>query len=141
MRPEQARLRRLQRLERVRAIAKHEALRAAASAEGSLVQLLGLARRTQAMAEDYRARTSMADGLALAQDHAFRSGLTAIQSATSGDAAQAQTLADLRQEELVLAERRRAAAQDRARAEQRQLAQRRLPQVLGARRAVGTPLE
>jgi hypothetical protein len=134
MRPEQARLRRLQRLERVRAIAKHEALRAAASAEGSLAQLLGLARRTAAMAEDYRARSGMSDALALAQHHAFATGLTGIHAATSGDAAQAQALADRMQEELALAERRRAAVDDRARSEERQLAQHRLPQSLAARR-------
>jgi hypothetical protein len=141
MRPEALRLRRLQRLERVRAIAKHEALRAAASAEGSLAQLLGLARRTAAMTEDYRARTGMSDALALAQHHAFVSGLTGIHAATRGDAVQAQALADRMQEELATAERRRAAVEDRARAEQRQLTQRRLPQSLGARRAVGTGLE
>lgn len=141
MRPEQARLRRLQRLERVRAIAKHDALRAAASAEGSLSQLLGLARRTAAMTQDYRARTGMTDALSLAQHHAFLTGLTGIHTATSGDAMQAQALADRMQEELALAERRRAAVEDRARAEQRQIAQRRLPPALGARRAVGTGLE
>ena len=141
MRPEQARLRRLKRLERVRAIASHDALRAAASAEGSLAQLLGLARRTEAMTADYRARTGMSDALALAQHHAFLTGLTGIHSATRGDALQAQALADRMQEELALAERRRAAVEERARAEQRQLTQRRLPQALGARRAVGTGLE
>jgi hypothetical protein len=141
MRPEHMRLRRLQRLERVRAIAKHDALRAAASAEGSLSQLLGLARRTAVMAEDYRARTGMSDALALAQHLAFLGGLTGIHTATSGDAEQAQALADRRQEELAMAERRRAAVEDRARDEERQLAQRRLPSPLGARRAVGTGLE
>jgi hypothetical protein len=141
MRLEQVRLRRLQRLERIRAIAKHDALRAAASAEGSLAQLLGLARRTQTMAEDYRARTGMTDGHALAQHHAFLTGLTEIHAATSGDAAQAQALADRMQEELALAERRRAAVEERARGEERQLSLRRLPQALGGRRAVGTPLE
>ena len=141
MRPEQMRLRRLQRLERVRAIAKHDALRAAASAEGSFSQLLGLARRTAAMAEDYRARTGMSDALALAQHLAFVSGLTGISTATSSDAEQAQALADRRQAELALAERRRVAVEDRARVEERQLAQRRLPQSLAARRAVGTALE
>ncbi len=133
MRPEQARLRRLQRLERVRAIAKHDALCAAASAEGSLAQLLGLTRRTAEMAADYRARTGMSDALALAQHHAFLTGLTGIHAATSGDAMQAQVLADRRQEELALAERRRAAVEERAHAEQRKLAQRGQPSALGAR--------
>jgi hypothetical protein len=134
MRPEQARLRRMRRLERIRAIAKHDALRAAASAEGSLAQLLALVRRTATMTDDYRARSGMTDALALAQTHAFLTGLTGIHAAASGDAAQAQALADRMQEELALAERRRAAVDDRARGEERQLAQRRLPQALGARR-------
>ncbi len=141
MRPEQARLRRLKRLERVRAIARQDAARAAASAESSLTQLLGLARRTEAMTHDYCGRTGMTDALALAQHHAFLTGLTGIHAATSGDAAQARARADRMQGELALAERRRAAVEDRARAEQRQLTQRRLPQALGARRAVGTGLD
>ena len=141
MRPEQMRLRRLQRLERVRAIAKHDALRAAASAEGSFSQLLGLVRRTAAMAEDYRARTGMSDALALAQHLAFVSGLTGIHTATSGDAEQAQALADRRQVELAMAERRRAAVEERAAAGTRALAQRHAANPLGARRAVGTGLE
>lgn len=141
MRDEQARLKRLKRLERVRAIARQEAALAAAQAEGTLAQLLGLARRTQAIAEDYRVRRDMNDGLALRQHNGFVSGLAGIQAATSGDVAQARILADRRQEELAFAERRRAAVEERAHNEQRQLDQRRLPLSLGARRQLGTTFE
>lgn len=135
MQPERARLRRLQRLERVRAIAKHDALRAAASAESALAQLLGLAGRTAQIAEDCRTRTGISDAMALAQHQAFLAGLTEVHTATRGDADRARTLADSRQDELALAERRRAAVEDRARAEARQLGQRRTPVPLGPRRA------
>lgn len=141
MQADQARLRRLRRLERVRAIAKHDALRAAASAEHSLARLLGLARRTADLAGGYRTRTAIEDGSALARHHAFLSGITGIEAATSGDAAEARALADRRQEELALAERRRAAVEDRARDAQRTLELRHLTPMLGSRRAVGTPLE
>ena len=56
MTPDQARLRRLTRLERVRALARQDALRAAAEAEAHLSQLTELAERTERLATDYRAR-------------------------------------------------------------------------------------
>ena len=59
-----ARLRRLHRLEKVRAIARQTAAREAAEAEGTLAQLRALAERTAQMAEGYRAKA----GPALAQD-------------------------------------------------------------------------
>jgi hypothetical protein len=143
MRPEQARLRRLERLERVRSIARQEAAREAAQAEGTLAQLSALADRTAALAEHYRQRTDPADALGLAQQHAVLAGLTGISTTTRGDAAQARALADRKQEELALAERRRAAVEDRAEAERRRLAQRRVGPALGARRTgpIGTGLE
>lgn len=141
MAAERARLHRLQRLERVRAIAKHHAAQEAAQAEGTLAQLEALAERTRRMADDYRDRTRQQDGLELRQIGQFVAGLTGISSATRGDAAQARALADRKQEDLALAERRRAAVDDRARGEEQALAQRRQPQALGGRRALGTPLE
>jgi hypothetical protein len=141
MRPERARLRRLERLERVRAIARHQAAREAAEAEGTLAQLDALANRTATIAADYRARKGMADALALAQHHAFLAGLTGISDATRGDATQARALADRKQEELALAERRRSAVEDRAEAERRSLAQRRASPALAPRRPIGTVFE
>jgi hypothetical protein len=141
MRPEAARVRRLQRLEQVRALAKQSAAREAAQAEGTLSQLEALAARTQAMADDYRGRTALRDGLDLRQLGSFVSGLSGITAATQGDADQARALANRKLHELAQAERRRAAAEDRAKAGQRALVQQQVLPVLGARRAVGTDLE
>ena len=141
MRAEAARVRRLLRLEQVRALAKQAAARDAAQAEGTLSQLEALAARTGAMADDYRGRTGPSDGLALRQLSSFVSGLGGITSATRGEAVQARAVADHKQQELAQAERRRAAVEDRARAGALALAQRAALPVLGARRAVGTDLE
>ncbi|HCF24401.1 MULTISPECIES: hypothetical protein [unclassified Novosphingobium] len=141
MRAEAARVRRLQRLEKVRAHAKQAAALEAARAEVTLAQLEALAARTEAMAADYRGRTGLRDGLELRQLGQFVAGLTGINNTTRGDALQAQQLADAKQQELALAERRRVAVEDRARLGERALAQRLQTPVLGSRRAVGTGLE
>ena len=138
---EQRRLRRLQRLEKVRAIAKQAAAQEAALAEGTLAQLQALATRTQSMANDYQTRTGPSDGHTLRQHALFVSGLSGISAVTSRDAAQAQGVADRKLDELALAERRRAAVEERAVAGTRALAQRRILAPLDARRAVGTGLE
>lgn len=141
MHPEARRLRRLHRLEKVRAIAKQAAAQEAAQAEGTLAQLKALADRTRAMADDYRTRSALHDGQELRQLGLFVEGLTAISTATLRDAAQVRTLADSKQDELAMAERRRAAVEDRARAGERALALRQASPVLAARRRVGTGLE
>jgi hypothetical protein len=141
MRAEAARVRRLVRLEKVRAFAKQAAVREAAQAEGTLTQLEALAARTGAMANDYRGRIGLSDGLELRQLGSFVSGLGGITSATLSDAVQARAVADHKQLELAQAERRRAAVEDRAKAGTRALAQRLVLPVLGGRRAVGTDLE
>jgi hypothetical protein len=141
MRAEAARVRRLVRLEKVRAFAKQAAVREAAQAEGTLTQLEALAARTGAMANDYRGRMGLSDGLELRQLGSFVSGLGGITSATLSDAVQARAVADHKQLELAQAERRRAAVEDRAKAGTRALAQRLVLPVLGGRRAVGTDLE
>lgn len=134
MRAEARRLKRLQRLETVRAIARQTAAQEAAAAEGTLAQLKSLAARTRAMADDYRTRSALHDGQELRQLGLFVGGLTAISDTTTRDAAQAQALADRKQEELALAERRRAAVEDRAKTSERALAQRLASPVLTARR-------
>jgi hypothetical protein len=141
MRAEAARVRRLQRLEKVRAHAKQAAALEAARAEGTFAQLQALAARTEAMTADYRGRTGLRDGLELRQLGQFVAGLSGISSTTRGDARQAQQLADAKQQELALAERRRAAVEDRARLGEQALARRLQTPVLGSRRAVGTGLE
>ncbi len=141
MQAERARLKRLQRLERVRAIAKQTAAAESARAEGTLAQLEALAERTRALSDEYAARTRFSDGLELRQTGHFVSGLQAIARTTTGDAMQAKALADRKQQELAQAERSRAAVQDRATAQEKAMAARAAPQVLGARRQVGTGLE
>lgn len=141
MQPDQKRLVRLQRLERVRAIAKQTAATAAAEAEGTLSQLEALAARTGSMANDYAARSDATDGAALHQIGRFAAGLKGITDSTLADAARARTIADSRQTELAAAERRRAAVEERAVREMREIAARRQTPVLGSRKAVGTDLE
>lgn len=141
MRAEAARVRRLVRLEKVRAHAKQAAAIEAAEAEGALARLSNLASRTQAMVDDYSTRSSHADGLELRQIGQFVAGLAEIFTTTRDDADQARIAADRKQQELAEAERRRAAVEDRARAGERALARRLIVPVLGSRRPVGTTLE
>lgn len=141
MQAERARIRRLQRLEKVRALAKRQATADSASAEEHLAQLQRLAAKTQAMLAEYRGRTSLTDGLELRQLAQFVTGLNGISAVTHGDAEQARQLADQKQQELAQAERRRAAVEDRIRTGKTALAQRLVQPVLGSRRAVGTGLE
>lgn len=141
MQTERARLRRLQRLETVRALARREAAREAAEAEGTLAQLEALAARTRSIADDYRGHRTSPDGHALRQMQQFVSGLGGIASATDRDALHARALADRRQAELALAERRRAAVAQRAEAERRALSRRLEERPLEPRRQLGTGLE
>ena len=136
-----ARLRRLHRLEKVRAIARQTAAREAAEAEGTLAQLRALAERTTQMAEGYRAKAGPALAQDLRQMDSFAAGLRGISRATSGDADRARAFADRKQQALAAAERARSAVEDRAGAEARSLTRQRQQLVLGARRAVGTGLE
>jgi len=139
--PDRKRLARLQRLEVVRALAKQTALAAAAEAEGTLAQLVALADRTGQLANDYAARRDLADGAALTQIARFREGLDTVTAMTRSDAERARIVADGRMRELGEAERRRQAAEDRARAEARALNQAGQQPQLGSRKAIGTGLE
>lgn len=141
MPPEAARLKRLNRLERVRALAKQDALRAAAEAEGHLAQLNALAERTDRIAEDYRARRDCQTGADLRRLATFVDGIAAIGTATTRDAITARALADKRQQDLARAERSRAAAEDRVHAEVRAQAQRTKNPALTGRRVIGTGLD
>lgn len=141
MPPDIARLARLQRLERVRAIARQTAAQEVARAEGTLAQLHALAARTEGLTADYRRRADPADGYQLRLQGSFVAGLEAITRATLADAGQAQAVADRCQAELNQAERRRAAVEDRMTAQQRQIDRRNAGPVLGGRRATGTTFE
>jgi len=141
MRQELKKLARLQRLERVRAIAKQTAATEAAQAENTLAKLQALADRTGALAADYAARDTAQDGGALLQLKRFSAGLQGVRTRTLADAERAQVQADIRQQELAQAERRRAAVEERATAEARALAGKAQAPVLGARKGFGTDLE
>lgn len=145
MHPELRRLRRLQRLEQVCAIAKQAAAQDAALAESTLQQLRALAERTRSLADGYNLRAAAIDGLALRQLGSFVAGLSGISASTERDALRAQTLADRKQLELALAERARCAAESRAAGQAQVLAKRLAEPSLGARRepgpAIGTALE
>ena len=141
MQAERARLKRLQRLERVRAIAKQTLAAEAAQAEGTLAQLEMLASRTQRLALDYSGRHDLGDGLELRQLGQFTAGLQGISAATRSDADQARLSADRKLQELALAERSRAAVEDRANQQARSISSGLVPAAIGARRGFGTGLE
>ncbi|MBU6265993.1 MAG: hypothetical protein KGN34_00545 [Sphingomonadales bacterium] len=138
MKEELRKLARLQRLERVRAIAKQTAATEAARAESTLAQLQALATRTGALAADYALRSDARDGADLLRLTRFRSGLQGVRDRTLADAARAQNVADVRQAELAQAERSRAAVEDRAIAQRKELAGKAQMAVLGARKALGS---
>ena len=141
MQAEKAQLRRLLRLEKVRAIAKQTAAAEAAQAEGTLAQLQALAERTRLLAADYAARDSASDGGALQMLGRFSLGLQGICANTLSDAARARTVADARLADLAAAERRRAAVEDRAEKAASTIANRSVAPALGTRRGFGTGLE
>lgn len=134
MKPEQQRLNRLKRLEKIRDIAKQTAAADAAQAEGTLAQLRTLSERTRRLASDYASRREVGDGAALHQLGKFVSGLQAISRNTDGDAQRAQSIADAKQRILAEAERRRAAVEDRAVNQQRLIAKAGQQPVLGSRK-------
>lgn len=140
MKAERAKLKRLQRLEKVRAIAKQSAVTEAARAENTYAQMAALATRTGELAAEYAARSDARTGEELRLLGRFALALQGIRTNTQADAARAQAIADKRQQDLAAAERRRAAVEDRAVAQARQIAAKREygPQALGARKGFGT---
>lgn len=141
MAPDRKRLARLQRLEKVRAMAKQTAATEAAQAEGTLAQLLALANRTGQLVDDYAARRDMTDGNALRQMVNFREGLAGVSRSTLADAERARGIADAKLVQLSEAERRRQAVEDRARAEEKALSTYSQQTPLTARKQLGTELE
>jgi hypothetical protein len=142
MKAERDKLKRLQRLEKIRAIAKQTAAGEAARAETTFAQLSLLASRTGALAAEYAARTDATTGAELRQLGKFTAGLQGICATTQADAKRAQAIADRRQQELAAAEKRRSAVEERASDQARQLAAKRQyaqmsAQMMGAKR-IGT---
>jgi len=134
MQAEKAKLKRLQRLEKVRAIAKQTAASEAARAESTLGQLQTLAERTNQLAAEYAARTDATNGADLARMGRFAVQLQGISHTTDADVGRARAIADQRQGELAAAERKRAAVEERAAEQARQIAARRQYAVLAGRR-------
>lgn len=133
MSAEKTKLKRLLRLEKLRAIAKQSAASEAAQAEGTLSQLQALAARTGDLAADYAARNDAPDGGALRRLAAFSAGLNGIRANTEADVARARAIADRKQAELAAAERRRAAVEDRAQRQAANIAARAQYAVLGGK--------
>lgn len=138
MSTERRKLARLNRLEKLRAIAKQTAATEAAQAESTLAQLQNLSERTRTLAANYAARRDAPDGGALHQVGRFISGLQTLTRTTDGDALRAQSIADAKQQALVEAERRRAAIEDRASAQARVVASKAQAPVLGGKRAAAS---
>lgn len=139
---ERARLLRLKRLEKIRAIAKQTAARDAAAAESTLGQLRALSERTSRLADDYAARGSaQQDGAALRQLSGFVDGLGTLTRNTRADASRAEAIADAKLRILAEAERRRAAVEERAKAQAQLIARGKQVPVLGSRKINGTGLE
>ena len=141
MKAERDKLKRLHRLERVRAIAKQTAAAEAAQAEGTLAQLEALAERTRRMAAEYAGRTGTQDGASLRQLTNFARGLEGIARSTSNDAASARRIADVKMQALSQAERQRAAVEERAERQARIIAKGSETPVLGSRKKIGTELD
>ena len=134
MTADRKKLARLQRLERLRDIARRQALAEAGWAEGTLAQLSTLVERTQAMHGHYAARADASDGHALVHQYRFVEGLGRVAQGTRIDADRARSNADARNAEAAQAERRRAAVEDRATAHQRSMARKSAAQPVGSSR-------
>lgn len=141
MKAERARLLRLQRLEKVRAIAKQTVAAEAAQAESTLTQLEALAERTRRLVADYTGRREVTDGAALQQIGRFADGLKGIHDTTARDALRARSFADGKFTDLGTAERRRAAVEERAEKQARAIANRSEAPALGRRKGFGTNIE
>jgi len=143
MKAERAKLARLQRLERIRDIARRNALVEAGLAEGTLAQLQGLAERTARMSLDYAARNDAEDAAALQHLHQFVRGLDEVTNGTRADMERARAIADAKAREAAEAERRRAAVEERVEAQSQLIARKTAASAvaLTAKKAFGTNLE
>ncbi len=115
MKPDQRKLARLQRLARIRAVARHEAAGRAAQAEDVFSRIVALDGQTNALARRYEMRGQCRDAGSLRQLDSFVSALRSISADTARQIETARSDADARQAELARAERRRTVVEDRAR--------------------------
>ncbi len=131
----------MRRLERLRAIAKRQLAAETAEAEGVLAQLRMLTERTRLMAEEYATREDAPDVYTLIQSGRFAAGLCNIINSSGVEADNAQSRADRKMAELAIAERRRAAVEQRLDLEQRLIAKRKETRWGEARKKTGTEIE
>jgi hypothetical protein len=122
MKAERARLGRLKRLEKLRAIARHNALAEAGRAEARLAQLEHLGARTGALITGYAARTDAACGGDLVSQRVYLGELQRMVGRNDADIARAREQADALSGQAASAERSRAAVEDRANATQARIA-------------------
>jgi len=122
MRGERVKLGRLKRLEKLRAIARQNALAEAGRAEARLAQLENLGTRTTALITGYAARTDAACGADLVSQRVYLGELQRMMTRNQGDIARARELADARAAQAAAAERSRAAVEDRAAATEARIA-------------------
>jgi len=122
MTPDRARLGRLQRLEKLRAIARHNALAEAGRAETRLASLENLQQRTTALITGYALRTDAQCGADLVRQRIYLGELQRMVGRNATDVARAREQADARAAEAAAAERSRAAVEDRADATARRIA-------------------
>ncbi len=141
MNKDRAQLKRLQRLARVREIAKREAVAQAAEAESTLAQLNRLSDHVGRLAGQYTAAPGGSDGHSLRQQHLFITELSGLGARTTEDAARARDAADARQADLAGAERRYSVVSDHSARIQRALSGTGSDPALCARRGFGTDRE
>ena len=113
MSPERRKLARLQRLARIREVARHQAATRAAEAEDVFARVVALDGQTNALARRYEARSHCRDAQSLRQLDAFVSGLRAMSAETARQIETARSDADARQADLASAERRKSVVEDR----------------------------
>ena len=121
MKPDRKSLRRLDRLEHLRAIARRQALSEAGRAEAHLARTSELGERTAALIAGYAAARDAACGADLARQRQFVAALQRLAHDNSAEIARARAQADTRAAEAAAAERRRAAVETRADAARRLL--------------------
>ena len=135
MKAERARLGRLQRLEKLRAIVRHNALAEAGRAETRLANLENLQQRTTALITGYALRTDAQCGADLVRQRVYLGELQRMVGRNETDVARAREQADARAAEAAAAERSRAAVETRAEATAQRIARHHnaTAQPLGAR--------
>ncbi len=141
MKAERAKLKRLMRLEQIRAIAKQTAAAEAAEAESTLAQLTSLSNHTGQLAAQYALRPGASNGAQLRHQGAFVRELRNLSATTANDASRAQVIADGKLADLAAAERRRAVVEERTDRQKRKLTKAAQAPSSGTRRGFGTGLE